>query len=57
MIINVLKVIEIFCEIDDFVKACQQYAGHKLIGNASAQSVHTPGISASEMMCIEVLYH
>lgn len=47
----------IFCEIDDFVKACEQFVGSKLIGSTSPHAVHKPAITASEMMCIEMLYH
>jgi len=42
MIINELKVIQIFCELDDFVKACEQFVGNKLIGNTSPRSVNRP---------------
>lgn len=57
MLINELKVIEIFCQIDDFVKQCEKIVDGKLIGKNSPQSVHKPGISDSEMACIELLYH
>jgi hypothetical protein len=57
MIINELKVIQIFCELDDFVKACEQFVKSKLIGSTSPNSVNQPGITFSEMMCIELLYH
>ncbi len=57
MIINPLKVIQIFCELDDFINAVEKFMGHKLIGSSSPQSVHRPDISLSEMMCIEILYH
>lgn len=55
MIINQLKVIQLFCEVDDFAKTVEKFMSHKLIG--SPQSVNRPGISLSEMMCIEILYH
>lgn len=57
MIINELKVIQIFCELDDFVNACEQFVDAKLIGNTSPHAVNAPGITASEMICIELLYH
>ena len=57
MIINELKVIQTFCEIDDFIISCEQFVEGKLIGSKSPHAVHEPGISASEMMCIELLYH
>ncbi|MFT4092586.1 MAG: IS982 family transposase, partial [Niabella sp.] len=57
MLLNELKIIEIFCQLDDFVKGCEKIVDGKLIGSSSAQSVHKPGISDSEMACIELLYH
>src|ERR1700692_2581906 len=57
MIINQMKVIQIFCELDDFIKAVEKFVDGKLIGSSSPQSVHQPAISLSEMMCIEILYH
>lgn len=57
MIINELKVIQIFCELDDFVNECEKFVGSKLLGSTSPHSVNEPGITASEMMCIELLYH
>lgn len=57
MIQNPLKVIQIFCELDDFINAVEKFLNHKLIGSSNPQSVHKPEISLSEMMCIELLYH
>lgn len=57
MIINELKVIRIFCELDDFVKGCEQFVQTKLVGSTSPHSVNEPGLAISEMMCIELLYH
>lgn len=57
MIINYIKVIEIFCSLDDFVKACEKTVDGKLIGKLSPQSVHTPGLCDSEIACVELLYH
>jgi hypothetical protein len=57
MITNPLKVIQIFCELDDFVESVEKFFSHKLIGSSSSHAVNTPGISLSEMMCIEILYH
>jgi len=57
MIINELKVIQTFFEIDDFIISCEQFVEGKLIGSKSPHAVHEPGISTSEMMCIELLYH
>ena len=58
MIINELKVIEIFCQLDDFCKVYEQnLQQHVLPCSKSKHSVHQPGLSLSEMMCIEILYH
>jgi hypothetical protein len=57
MIINELKIIEIFCQLDDFVKSCETFSSYKLLGKDSPQSINRPSISLSEMMCIEILYH
>src|SRR5215210_536416 len=57
MLINPLKVIEMFCEMDDFVKSVEKFLEGKLPGSYSPHAVNEPGISLSEMMCIEALYH
>jgi hypothetical protein len=57
MLLNELKLIEIFCEIDDFVLACEKMCSTKLIGSNSPQSVNKPSITYAEMLCIEILYH
>ena len=57
MIINELKVIHIFIEMDDFVSTCEKFVGCKLIGSPSPHAVNEPGITVSEMMCIELMYH
>ena len=57
MIINPFKVIQIFCDLDDFVKAVENFLNGKLLGSISPHAVNVPEISLSEMMCIEVLYH
>jgi Transposase DDE domain len=57
MIINELKVIELFCELDDFCSEFDRKLAAHLIANKPAKSVNTPEISISEMMCIEILYH
>ena len=57
MLINPLKVIEMFCEMDDFVKAVEKFVEGKLLGSYSPHAVNEPDISVSEMMCIEALYH
>jgi hypothetical protein len=58
MLINSLKVVEIFCEIDDFCKVYEEkLAPHLLTCSASAHSVHQPSLSLSEMLTLEILYH
>ena len=57
MIIDELKVILIFWDLDDFVNGCEKFVDCKLIGSKSPHSVNEPGITNSEMMCIELLYH
>ena len=57
MIIDELKVIQIFCEPDDFVNSCEKIVGCKLTGSKSPHSVNEPGITNADMVCIELLYH
>lgn len=57
MLLNELKVIKIFCEIDDFVNSCEKIVDGKLLGSKSPHAVNEPGLCSSEMMCIELLYH
>lgn len=57
MIINELKVINLFCEIDDFVAALDKSISTSLISSLSSHSVNRARISISEMMSIEILYH
>jgi hypothetical protein len=56
MLINEVKLIQLFCEIDDFCGFYEQkLAGHLLPVNPnSKQSTNKPGISLSEMMTIEI---
>lgn len=58
MLINALKVVEIFCEVDDFCKVYEEkLAPHLLPSATSKHSVNKPCVSLSEMMTIEMLYH
>ena len=57
MIINELKVIKLFCELDDFTQVFDQKMSEHLLEKDSTQSVSKPEINISEMMCIEILYH
>ena len=58
MLINALKVVEIFCEVDDFCRVYEEkLALHLLPCSASRHSSNQPSLSLSEMMTIEILYH
>jgi len=57
MLFDEMKLIGIFCDIDDFVIALEKNIGLKLIGNDHPQSVNKPSITYSEMLCIELVYH
>jgi hypothetical protein len=57
MLINPLKIIEIFCERDDFVQSVERFLQGRLVGSRSPHAVNEPTISLQEMICIEVLYH
>ena len=57
MIINELKVIKLFCELDDFVgEFDKKLCGHSL-GSDHPKSFHKPQLTIAEMMSIEILYH
>jgi len=59
MLINELKLVQLFCEIDDFTHVYEQkLAGHLLpVNSNSKHSSNKPRISLSEMMTLEILYH
>ena len=58
MLISTLKLVELFCQLDDFCIAFEKnIAPHLLPGPGSAHSANRPAISVSEMMCIEIVYH
>lgn len=59
MLINEVKLIQLFCEIDDFTRIYEQkLAGHLLsLTSNSKHSFHKPSLSLSEMMTLEILYH
>jgi hypothetical protein len=58
MLLNTIKLVEIFCEVDDFCKVYEEkLAAHLLPCATSEHSVHTPAVCLSEMMTIEILYH
>jgi Transposase DDE domain len=59
MLLNELKLVQLFCEIDDFANIYEQKLSHYLLscGTKSKHSANKPAISLSEMMTIEILYH
>jgi hypothetical protein len=58
MLINTVKLVELFCEVDDFCVVFEQKLAPHLLGNASSKhSSNKPSIALSEMMTIEILYH
>lgn len=57
MILNELKVIGIFCELDDFVRDLDVFLSGRMIEPKNPQSVNRPEIAMQEMMCLEILYH
>lgn len=57
MIINELRVIQLFCELDDFSNAFNKNISAHMLGKSIPQSFNKPEIRISEMMCIEILYH
>jgi len=57
MIINDEKLVQIFCEIDDFVIGCEKFVASHRLGKANPHAVNKPSIALSEILCIEILYH
>lgn len=58
MLLNPLKLIDIFCQVDDFVIYLERFVDTPLLGDApSPHAVNKPSLSHSEMMTIEILYH
>jgi hypothetical protein len=59
MLINELKLVQLFCEIDDFTKVYEQKLAVHLLpaGTASKHSSNKPAITLSEIMTLEILYH
>ena len=57
MIINELKVIKLFCELDDFTQAFNKKIAEHQLEKYNPKSVHKPELDVLEMMCIEILYH
>ena len=57
MLLNSLRLIEIFCQVDDFVIHLERLVDTPLLGAPSPHAVNKPALSHSEMMTIEILYH
>ena len=58
MLINASKVVEIFCEMDDFCKGYEEkLAAHLLPCSTSVHSVNQPSLWLSELVTVEVRYH
>lgn len=60
MLVSTTKLIQIFCQLDDFCQAYQQKLQHYLLTEDPLKSRHSsnrPRLQLSELMCIEVLYH
>ncbi len=57
MLLNPLKLIDIFCQVDDFVTHIEHFVNTHLLSTASPHAVNTTALSQSEMMTIEILYH
>lgn len=58
MLISTPKLVEMFCQMDDFCQVFEKTLGpHLLPATLSPHSVNKPSLAISEMMCIEVLYH
>jgi hypothetical protein len=57
MIINGLKIIKLFCELDDFSSEFNKKIAEHMLEKSSPKSFNKPEITVSEMMCIEILYH
>jgi len=59
MLLNPLRLIEMYCQVDDFVASFERYIGTSLIDSVSESphSVNEPCLSHSEIMTIEIMYH
>jgi hypothetical protein len=57
MILNDTKLIEIFCDCDDFCKLVEKFPSPKLLTSGKRKPTREPAISLSECMCIMILYH
>lgn len=56
IIINELKIIKLFCELNDFTMEFDKKLCEQSLGSNHPKSFHKPEITIAEMMCIEILY-
>ena len=60
MLISTVKLVQMFCQMDDFCTLFEEKFQSRLLTADPTKSVHStnkPALALSEMMCIEVLYH
>lgn len=59
MIFSDSKLIQIFCDCDDFCKYFEQWQKSRMLPEHGSvkQPTRTPGLSLSEIMCIMIVYH
>ncbi len=59
MLLNPSRLIEMYCQVDDFVASFERLVGTSLIGTGpeSPHSVNGPSPSHPEMMTIEIMCH
>jgi len=57
MIINETKLIQIFCDCDDFCKIVEKFPKPKLLATSGSNPTRKPSITLSECMCIMIIYH
>ena len=52
-----IDLVELYCEIDDFCKVILNDLNHRLIGENVKVTLHTRGLSVSEVLTILIYYH
>ena len=57
MLLPDTKLIQIFCDCDDFCKTAEKYSQSKQLGSGKRKPTRVPGLSLSECMCIMISYH
>ena len=58
MLLNTIKLVAIFCEVDDFCTVFESKLAPPLLGRSTSKhSFNKPSISLSELMTLEILYH